>query len=911
MENYTWKIGNFATGNIIDSLPLYVIDSPEIDISVDNEDSAEIKILMTPYSDDIKNNWASYFKEVLHFCVAIGEESGDVLWAGMINKITPSISEQTLSFQLVNPKEYTSARIVGEKFGDVVEDPTAGVEITGASYSEIIAELVRRCFAPIDRANTPQPPNILLGALPAKTSEEKKMTFLYSDMFSYAEAIDNAIEESGLDIETRYDAFWANAEKTQVKWQFKCGSEVAPHINESSSLSIELRDAENIRKISEFENLVDSTELFNSFYISSKQGDEEAKNGMDLKNAVNYSSDFPILLETYYSPGVELSETQLNAQLSSYSNQGMNTKRTGSITLELESEDFILWAFNYLGRVITFTGFDNTLSAGYSTALRCVGVRFDLASGRVLIDLMNKQPRYPKLPRKKGKKSKKKTDSKKISPSNKLVKAKDVAKFKGGGTTPTPVPPWNPGGTYPPSDAGPGGQWGTGSETVKDDNNPYEISNYEKAWGVSFKKINSTTSPSSQITGAQNLSNVVVTVENYGKTYTWPANFVGVRTVSNSTTPNESLNLNMGSGYLSDGDIVNYLPSRNSINANNLIDDLALNHRLWGIEPPQEMVLSGYYYDYINTSSIGLSHATLFIVRDNIFLASTLTFTSNYKRRDSTAINPYSQKYTVFTKRKMLAWDQFGELEMIRNATISQGNNTTDNVIRSSRVGDYALISTINNIYVNNFSNYESVNSGNWYTLPLMSQIAGFTTTSEIIIGSVIVGGVRQSYLIKQSTGSGYKVFGLKLIGDNQPFAVHDDVWEDISHLFPFPTTSPSGTFCKVSSISGFLVASISSTTAREEFYMQDDTGNWRIVGGVNVTHIVGTGWNQSPPITHYQFGNWIYRIWDIETNPRAFHLRKIANWALPPSGTATTTMTLSSDEIASNNMVSEGGSSF
>src|SRR5690606_5201102 len=135
----------------------------------------------------------------------------------MINKISPNLKSRSLSLQLVNPKEYMAARIVGENFGSTIEDPNAGITFTGASYADIIGQIVTRCFTPILSSSTAQPPNILGNVTPVPALGEVSFKVLFSDAMSYQEAMQSAIEESGEDIETR---FTARMDGSRVVWDF-------------------------------------------------------------------------------------------------------------------------------------------------------------------------------------------------------------------------------------------------------------------------------------------------------------------------------------------------------------------------------------------------------------------------------------------------------------------------------------------------------------------------------------------------------------------------------------------------------------------------------------------------------------------------------------------------------------------
>lgn len=878
---FKWVLGNFATGELINTTPMDEIGGGEIDISVDNSDSADIEISLVNASSAVKNSWTSYYKEVLHFAACQNTDTNEIVWAGMINKISPNLKARSLNLQLVNPKEYMAARIVGENFGVVIENPNAGIKFTGDSWEDVISNIVIRCFAPISGSSTAQPPNILGTITPTPTSGVVEFEVLFSDAMSYQEAMDAAITASGEDLETR---FTARRVGSRVVWDFRVGTMNNPHLNDGAvlELDINLIDDDDLFKISEFQSDIDSTELYNSFYISSKTGDSETSKGMDLKNATLSSGDFPILLEKYYNPGVELSESQLNSQMNSWISKGLETKRSGSISLELEDARFKTWASSYLGRIISFVGYDDTISAGNTAKLRIVGVRLSTETGRVIIDLMSKMNRYPRLPRKKASGSKK-DDKNSQSPSNKLIKQRDIKNIKpgGGGST---VPPWEGGGAWPPSDAGPGGANGTGSNSVKDDDSPYEITNYGKAWNMS--SLGNFAIPSEYT--AQNQGNIVCQIKHAsGATHTWTADQIGIQSINNSSYPNSDIFV--GTGYLLEGELLSFDPERFTVEYSIMLDNILMNKSSWGVEFADEMTWGTTVHNYLNISTISRGTPKPFFIRGKIVLANVIQIAARYENSESPGqFNEVQKTFTMFSSVNMVSWNQIGGLDLIPNATIK--NSAMTNI--ATRVGDYGIIETETSFYVNDFNNSSSINEFNWYTIPKVYSIDGINLNYQInpkgVIGKVKVDGVYRNYLIarggsREENGSyvyyPQKVFGIELMQGHQPIPIADSDWFDISDFFPVPAVGDVQRSYSVDSVGGFLIyriGGISNVPIYEEVYMQGENGAWHKLQTVDST-IISIG-----PIS-FQHDKYVYytQSGNFTAQPKAFSLKKIAAWAL------------------------------
>jgi hypothetical protein len=400
---YNVYLIDFANGNVIRPEPLPLNDGSEVSIDIHSYDSASLSIPLKKLEPSERNNWKETFAEMRRGCIIANP---DVAWnapgailpgSGFINKITPDINPHSIELQVTGPLEYTKARIVGEKFTETVTDPTESITYEAGSWENVMHHFIKRMFDnSLIPLNVPKNPNIL-GNVGGTDGTGRSKTVYITDAKTYGDVLKEISEtDSGLGIEYRFVPRWRDETMTSVVWDFVTGVESAPHINVSQNVSLVLDD--NEENFSAWDTVIDSNDLYSSLYIQSKAGDEASKSGADFTARSLQAAEFPILVERFFNPGVELTEDERNAQAASRLAFAGKSKYTAGFTVE-EQSDPVKW-LQRVGCTLIIEGVPDTISAGHSSELRCVGITITLGTGTVSVDVMQKQPIYPLLPKK-------------------------------------------------------------------------------------------------------------------------------------------------------------------------------------------------------------------------------------------------------------------------------------------------------------------------------------------------------------------------------------------------------------------------------------------------------------------------------------------------------------------------------
>lgn len=400
---YLWRLGDFISGEITRSEPLPVTrGASEVDLDIHSEDSTKLVIPLASLSPEERNDWHNTFHELRAFCVlennsVAWDAPGAILFAGFVNKITPKLSPQTIELQLTGMEEYTKARIIGETFNTKITDPTKAVDFEAENWQGVMNAMIKRMFDnALIPAGLPRNPAVL-GSVGSSTGTGKKKTVLITDAVSYGSALKEVSEkDSGLGLEYRFVPRWASSAKNKVVWDFITGTEQYPHINEVNTVSITL--AENSEKISSWDTTIDSNDLYSSLYLQSKGGNDETKDGADFVGKALTAQRFPILVERFFNPGVELTDGQIEEQLNARIEFAGRSKYTAGFTVE-EKGNPSEW-IQRIGATLNISGLPDTISAGHTANLRCVGISFTPGKGTISVEVMQKQPVYPRLPKK-------------------------------------------------------------------------------------------------------------------------------------------------------------------------------------------------------------------------------------------------------------------------------------------------------------------------------------------------------------------------------------------------------------------------------------------------------------------------------------------------------------------------------
>lgn len=438
-----WLLGDFANGNIIRTTPLPVSEtSGLINIDIHGEDGADIDVSRANLTQAEQDNWQTTFRELTRFCVLEDDTKAwndpkAILFAGFINKKSDAIADGVISLQLAGLNEYTKSRIAADVWVSPVTDPNAGMGFGGSTWDNVIRNTIAKCFSTDGiPAGKPTPPQVL-GTPHGGTDQTYMKNILWNDVKTYHEVLREISEvDSGDGLEWRFVPRWRDLNKNSIVWDVKVGTATVPHIGEDTTVTISL--AENENKFSEYETRLDSNDLYSKLYIQSKFGDATAGTGADFDQASVEATTFPILVERFFNPGVELTDAQRQAQLSSRLNYAAKAKFEAGFTVEEQTDPF-LW-LNRLGNKLQVNGVNGTISGGHNATVRIVGVSFNPGNGSIRVDVQQLGATYPRLP---------KSEIGDMLPGDGTGNSKPLPKPVSGGTTTTTEPAPAPAPTDP------------------------------------------------------------------------------------------------------------------------------------------------------------------------------------------------------------------------------------------------------------------------------------------------------------------------------------------------------------------------------------------------------------------------------------------------------------------------------
>lgn len=477
--SYRWYLGSFTNGLITRTDPLPTVrGADQVTLDVLDGDTSDVIIALNGLSMSERNSWKTLFRPVEKFMALIDDEAewddpNAILTAGFINKIANPIDGK-LKIQIAPVTEYLAARLVIDAWNRTVENPAETVTFEASTWTGVMSDVIARCFSDAGiPGGSPRPPQIL-GTLPDGGGTGKTKAVKLTDTRTYLDVLREIKEQDcAKGIEWKFKPRWGSSTRVQVLWDVIIGTEAVPHIGADVEYNMILADNEH--KISTYSTTIDSNDLYSKIYIQSKRGSEEEGSGADLRGVSISESNFPILLEKFYNPGVELETSQLNEQLNAYIAYAGLTQDEIGFTVA-EHSDPTLW-IDRLGGMLQIQGVQNTKSAGHSVLVRIVGISFTPNTGLVEIDVMRPQPTYPKLPNPRNAVGDIVGAGGYNSPS---LNYGDFGNAGGGGET----PPWNP-GSGNGEDGGTTIDWGSGgapddgsAPAWSSDTNPsgYEVS---------------------------------------------------------------------------------------------------------------------------------------------------------------------------------------------------------------------------------------------------------------------------------------------------------------------------------------------------------------------------------------------------------------------------------------------------
>ena len=430
---YKWIIGDFATGNISENneLPVVLNKGDKITTDVNADETATITVSM----NDLPSDWRTYLSPVNKMVAYIDTDavwSSAVVWAGFINKVSASVND-TVKIQAVGLKEYMKVRSTNNIFASTNTNPKATVDFNGSNYQSLMGRIIQSCFSTTGISTThPRPPQVLISVA---TSTASGTAATYSVPVNDAEFYANILDTLRDDLSDAGQEYWfvpqwRSSSKTQIGWVAYVGSVSVPHRQENTTLTVNLGDGNNnTYKPTAFGQTASSDNMVSRIIGISKEGDDKNPSDLTTKTTRTYTS---ILIDEFWNPGVELTNSQLNTQLSERLSYNSQTFKESNFTTVFDDKSYIKIHSLNIGKMATFTSSGNVQNFGLT--MRVVGVSVSFGGNTAEIELAPKAARYPRLPK----------DGRNLKPRTEAPK--------------TGRPKTGPGGTI----TGPGGRGGPG-----------------------------------------------------------------------------------------------------------------------------------------------------------------------------------------------------------------------------------------------------------------------------------------------------------------------------------------------------------------------------------------------------------------------------------------------------------------
>lgn len=389
------RLGNFATGAITRVEALQAEDSVDVQVDINGEGSAEFIIAFSSLTKEEQNNWKQLFHPLKTFVALDNDEfawnvADSLPYAGFINKVAVDIALGTIRIQTVELTEYLKARLIINNW-NTVTDPNYSLEFSGATWGDIMVDIAENAFA-IDLdapSDAPKPPQVL-GKIPSRNDGTLKHVVKATDIVTYYDALTDIRDNiSSAGNEFRFVPYFVDASRSKVAWEFIVGGEGNGHINESNIITLPLNETTHF---SSYSTTIDSNEMYSKLYIQTIEGDEETPSDLSSK----YHDDFPVLVERFFSPNVELTADEKNAQFDARLKS--STDATHSIEALLEDEPNPYKWIRRLGSTINMIGVPDSISAGHTFTVRLIAVSWTPEVSFVKLEVMQPQARYPKLP---------------------------------------------------------------------------------------------------------------------------------------------------------------------------------------------------------------------------------------------------------------------------------------------------------------------------------------------------------------------------------------------------------------------------------------------------------------------------------------------------------------------------------
>lgn len=385
-----WILGDFKTG-IVTMTDLPVTRGGSVTTDLYEEGTADIEIAIDGLTENIASNWRSTFKPIERF-VALHDDSvpystfGGIVFFGFINKISIDAKRDVIKLQAIEIADYLKVRILAEP----TANPNAKYTFTGNNWGSIQAQIIAKAFDQTVSSYAKPPSYVSIPSY--STTPTRTKDILFTDVLSAWDTLDEVrTDDSGVGQEWTFRPIFSSSAKNAITLHATFGS---PHYQESSEITIDV--SASTAKLSSYRATIDSTSVFNRLFIQSKAGDEEAGTGADLI-AGAHPSGLSVLVDSNYYPNVELTPTELSAQLDAHL---INSQEEGSeVTCTIEEvTDYATWV-SRLGYTVSITG-DDTVSG---SSFRLMSITVTPGTGTISLGLVQKQAVYPRLPARKNK----------------------------------------------------------------------------------------------------------------------------------------------------------------------------------------------------------------------------------------------------------------------------------------------------------------------------------------------------------------------------------------------------------------------------------------------------------------------------------------------------------------------------
>lgn len=395
-----WIIGSSLTGAISEANVLPVIASGD---DVNQDVNAGDSTIITLSRADLPSDWRTYLKPFDKIVALVDPDvafASGVLAAGIINKIDGKVKGVIKVQVALGLREYTAARIISNVYNTVDANPNSAITFSSNGPQGVMAAIINHCFSTTGiPSNAPKPPALLgtiSGGLPAGTTYS--FTAKNSDFMSYADALDKIRDTWVGGREYRFVPRWSSSAKTNIVFDAVIAPSTEPHIGENTTRTIQLAD--NTWKPLSFGQTASSDNLITRIIGQSKYGDTGTSTGSDFTSKTSTSAT-SILIDQVYNPGVELTASELDAQLTS--RLAYNSTLVSEVTFERSYDTLadLRTMISYLGNIVNFTGTEQ--ASQFGATMRIVGLSFSPEKRRIKVSLMPKAANYPVLPKDRNK----------------------------------------------------------------------------------------------------------------------------------------------------------------------------------------------------------------------------------------------------------------------------------------------------------------------------------------------------------------------------------------------------------------------------------------------------------------------------------------------------------------------------